>query len=51
MNAPLIIDKQLIAHDFHVAMHGKLEPEKIYDVTKTLVASRKSYPAKAAWPA
>ncbi|AMD01606.1 VapA/VapB family virulence-associated protein [Halomonas chromatireducens] len=46
MNAPLIIDKQLIAHDFRVAMHGKLEPEKIYDVTKTLVASRKSYPAK-----
>ncbi|OUE40933.1 MULTISPECIES: VapA/VapB family virulence-associated protein [Halomonadaceae] len=45
MNAPQTIDKQLIAHDFRVAMHGKLEPEKIDDVAQTLVASETAYPA------
>lgn len=45
MNAPQIIDKQLIAHDFRVAMHDKLEPEHIEGVAEALVSSTKSYPA------
>src|SRR5690554_2738013 len=45
MNAPQTIDKQLIAHDFRVAMHGKLEPEKIDEAAQALAASQKAYPA------
>ncbi|MBD3895019.1 VapA/VapB family virulence-associated protein [Halomonas sp. ML-15] len=43
MNAPQTIDKQLIAHDFRVAMHDKLEPEQIDDVAEALVTSEKAY--------
>ncbi|MCG6658011.1 VapA/VapB family virulence-associated protein [Halomonas campisalis] len=45
MNAPHDIDKQLIAHDFRVAMHGKLEPEQIDDAVEALVTSEKAYGA------
>lgn len=51
MNAPETIDKQLIAHDFRVAMHGKLEPEKIDEAIQALVASETATPPTAAWPA
>ena len=44
-NAPQTIDKKLIAHDFRVAMHEKLEPEQIDDVADALMASEKAYPA------
>ncbi len=45
MNAPQTIDKQLIAHDFRVAMHGKLEPGQIEEASQALLASQKAYPA------
>lgn len=44
-NAPQTIDKKLIAHDFRVAMHEKLEPEQIDNVADALMASAKAYPA------
>lgn len=45
MNAPQTIDKKMIAHDFRVAMHDKLEPEHIDDVEHALMTATKSYPA------
>tara|TARA_R110002020_G_scaffold187119_6_gene385263 strand:+ start:2067 stop:2504 length:438 start_codon:yes stop_codon:yes gene_type:complete len=45
MNAPQVIDRKLIAHDFRVAMDNKLEPEQIDGVAEALMSSTKSYPA------
>lgn len=45
MNAPQGLDKKLIAHDFRVAMHEKLEPEHIDEVADALMTATKSYPA------
>ncbi|HEY0737664.1 MAG TPA: VapA/VapB family virulence-associated protein [Herpetosiphonaceae bacterium] len=39
------VDTNIVAHDFLVAMHGKLEQEKIDAAVTALKAARAAYPA------
>lgn len=39
------VDTNIVAHDFLVAMHGKLEQDKIDAAIDTLKADRAAYPA------
>lgn len=39
------VSKEIIAHDFHVAMHGKMEPEKLNAALGALAATTARYPA------
>ena len=39
------VSREIIAHDFHVAMHGKMEPEKLNAALGALAATAARYPA------
>src|SRR6476660_1835755 len=43
--APTPIDKKIIAQEFAARAKGKLEPEKIDSITRSLVAQTTAYPA------
>src|SRR5258707_6572730 len=43
--APIPIDKKLIAQEFAARAKGKLEPEKIDSITRSLVGQTTAYPA------
>ncbi len=45
MSAKPAISKEIIAHDFAVAAHGKLEPEQIDATVSALTATTTAYPA------
>ncbi len=42
---PIPIDKKLIAQEFAARAKGKLEPEKVDSITRSLVAQTTAYPA------
>lgn len=39
------VSREIIAHDFNAAMHGKLEPEKLNAALGALTATTNRYPA------
>lgn len=45
MSQSTLVSPEIVAHDFHTAMHGKLDDDTIQATTKALLSPATAYPA------